>query len=536
MNKKTIKQAYKDQKPEKTITQIKKTLESLGIKLAEMTYTPPHLNNIYSMRVYMKDLPDVGANGKGTTPIYARASAYAEFLERLANNFIFDVDLYTAARYQHDAKKVIMNDFVNSPLLGYRRYQKDFFHNFISTYNLGVKETYAVPFKSIDSDKIIWFPLPFFCLYGSNGMAAGNSYYEMSVQALSEILERYALSNVLHKRAKPKVYDNKKVIAKLPNLKPIFNSLIKQKCHIKIYDCSINKGLPVFAVIVFSSDYKLYSVSFGSHPNAGYAIERCFTEIFQGLSNITFRCDTRKKVVLPLYNLRDIMHCGFGIYSKEFLNASEPSNNYAMLEQKFSSNQEMYNYLLGVFKRNKMPLYYRDASYLNLAVGQFIVPGLSYISVPNKFQFDLLYTKNQYYPLLLKFFQLDETKKYDLFELLDLLDNCSQRLFVTTIASKYSQNNDENFYLLMLIYSAYHHDLRRLNKYYLLLGHRLHNKNKKSDIAIKQLAQKIVNAKREELRKTFDDVQFHNVICDIKLEKMYLKKLLEQQKKYYHSK
>lgn len=39
----------------------------------------------YSLRITLENAPSIGSNGKGTTREYAKASAYAELLERIQN-------------------------------------------------------------------------------------------------------------------------------------------------------------------------------------------------------------------------------------------------------------------------------------------------------------------------------------------------------------------------------------------------------------------------------------------------------------------
>lgn len=535
VNKKSI-QAYKDQDPVETIKQIRNTLKGLGIELKEKTYIPPGVKNIFSIRVTMKDLPNTGTNGKGSSLIYARASAYAEFMERLANHVLFDVGFTLNARYTYGAKKIKLSDFANSPLLGYRRNDKTYYKDFCTTYNAKSDDCYAVPFKKVNGKKILWFPTVFYCLYGSNGMASGNTYYEMSVQALSEILERYALSLILKNKAKAYVYDNEKIIKKFPQLKETYDSILKFGCHIKIYDCSINKNLPVFSLAVFDKSYRYYSVSFGAHPNAGVAIERCFTELFQGLDSFKLKCDINEKPFLQNYNLRDITHNGFGVYSKKFLNTQEESKNYAILDNRFSSNKEMYDYYLELFKKNKMPLYYRDASYLNIAAGQFICPGISFSLLPNKFQFDLLYTEDETLPYLLKFLTLKIEKQKYLFEIFDLINNLDEAVSASDLMSKYSKNDTFNFCLLMSIYSAYLKETARLNKYFnFVTSQNDYFKYIPNDVFSK-IKNTLYSFDKKEITKVFAQMKFSQLLHNYNKETVYLKRVYKAEKDYYTKK
>ena len=73
---------YKDALPNDTITKIQEILKSLGIVMNEKLNHPTQ--HLYSMRIQSEKL-EWGTNGKGTTEVYCRASAYGEAMERLEN-------------------------------------------------------------------------------------------------------------------------------------------------------------------------------------------------------------------------------------------------------------------------------------------------------------------------------------------------------------------------------------------------------------------------------------------------------------------
>ena len=67
----------KDKQPKETINNIKNILKSLNIKIKEYP-VKCIANNQYSIRIEIKGLYNVGSNGKGISPSFAKASAYAE--------------------------------------------------------------------------------------------------------------------------------------------------------------------------------------------------------------------------------------------------------------------------------------------------------------------------------------------------------------------------------------------------------------------------------------------------------------------------
>ena len=62
-------------------------LQSFDIETTEKWREENHIGT-YSLRVKLKGCGETGTNGKGVSPQYARASAYAELFERLQNGIL----------------------------------------------------------------------------------------------------------------------------------------------------------------------------------------------------------------------------------------------------------------------------------------------------------------------------------------------------------------------------------------------------------------------------------------------------------------
>lgn len=458
---------YKDRKPSETIKLAKNILKKLGITLIETNYDSG-IPGVYSIRVEIKGASEYGANGKGTSLIYARASAYAEFIERLANNVVFSNNYFSLEKTFYNSKEIKITDYINSPFLGIKRNNRAFLKEFIEVFNDSVDKCVAIPFKRMDTKEKekIWFPYAFNTFYASNGMAAGNTFYEMSVQAISEIFERLSLSKILEKEEEALVYDNKKILEIFPKLKPIYQSLVNDGYHVKFYDCSIGLDLPVFAIVVFDQKKENYSVSFGAHPNAEFAISRCFTEMFQGLKNKELK---NSIYTVPNkfsnYNLRKIMHVGYGVYDRSFLFSKKPSHNYALLTKHYQSNQEMYEYYLSLCKKYHYPLYYHDASYLGLSAGHYIIPGISEIYYPDDFELRFYRTKDEYSPKLEKFLELKKDDQEMILEIYDFSYNVYQIEDGTNLVSTYCNDYSTNFTLFFALANAIHRNFKRANRY-----------------------------------------------------------------------
>ena len=84
---------YKDNNPKQTIEQIKNILKSNNIFTKETEWFN-QCNDYYSLRLEVcnpetYESLEIGVNGKGTSEDFARASAYAELLERIQNSALF---------------------------------------------------------------------------------------------------------------------------------------------------------------------------------------------------------------------------------------------------------------------------------------------------------------------------------------------------------------------------------------------------------------------------------------------------------------
>ena len=176
---------YKDKSPKETITYIKGLLDKYGIKVTEEKH---HIDigDINSCRVYISnpglEKLRIGTNGKGMNEEYSLASAYGEFMERLANNFLLP-EVIT-----NDENTFYMNKKDAEPYI--KEYCKTVFgdNEVVSDYYLKTITEDKVLFqKFIDVFSNTEVPMPISLieyLVGSNGMCAGNNREEAIIQAI----------------------------------------------------------------------------------------------------------------------------------------------------------------------------------------------------------------------------------------------------------------------------------------------------------------------------------------------------------------
>jgi ribosomal protein S12 methylthiotransferase accessory factor len=279
---------HKDIKPEQTIHTARVILAELGIYLQEKNWTRVGANchsvRLEDMAYNQVGAVAVGTNGKGTTPLFALASAYGEYLERLQNNYLY---------YQHyglmsgqesfypdeidvDAKSFVLQ---HRSLLDAWGHLSD--NDFIE---VAGKSITAVPFYNATKDKIEHLPELFINLFcGSNGLCAGNTPEEAILQGICEIFERNASRKIY--------FDNLSVPTIPPSaIESLDSGVIIQNIESKGYslvlkDCSLGGVYPVVAVTSYDKDHNHYRTSFGADPVFDVAIQRCLTEHYQGIDN-----------------------------------------------------------------------------------------------------------------------------------------------------------------------------------------------------------------------------------------------------------
>ena len=223
---------YKDRSSQDTIFAVQKTLNDAGLFPVTKWVEDSAYVGVHSNRVSLYP-SSCGTNGK-------------------KHGFFDSPD----EKHVDIAEFVAEKNFVIQPIMEKFNFrsehlQREFF-SFISKnfYDLTDETIPVIPFADLNSGKIQWLPSFFnLVIYGSNGMAAGNTLEEAFVQGLSEIFERYASEMILSGKAVP---------PRIPDeyLQP-YNlwNLVEQirengKYDVAFYDCSLGKGYPVVGCII----------------------------------------------------------------------------------------------------------------------------------------------------------------------------------------------------------------------------------------------------------------------------------------------
>lgn len=394
---------YKDRKPEETVERIQSLLKELEIETEE-TSVPDSSAGTCSLRVNVKGT-GFGANGKGVSPSYARASAYAEFMERLQNDIMTVFARYPKQKegfYRFPDEKFcsaaeiagMENAFLDyfwkctgmeqasaEEKAGYLRkyYKVDDFLN-------GEKDRYSVlPFYSARKKKVEYLPYYLYLVkYSSNGMSAGNSPWEALVQGFSEIIERHVQEKIyLEKPSLPDVPDE--YIQKYPY---VWEKVQKLRSlpglRVAMKDCSFGGKYPVAALILVDENTCCYGVKLGCHPDYGVAMERTITESSQGCDFYNYArrsvLDFSNQNVDSNWNIYNSYKFGQAPFPYEIFGTKSSFPFVPVKDVSAMSNQEIFREMLNGFLEEGYDVLIRDVSYTGFPSFHIIIPGFSEIN------------------------------------------------------------------------------------------------------------------------------------------------------------
>lgn len=389
MQKLERKKKYKDNEPEKTVAFITGLLDHYGIKTEEHYH---HIDtaDINSCRIEIANegLAElgIGTNGKGMNREYTRASAYGEFMERLANNYLipgYDTNNDGIIYLRKEAAAPLIKAICRE-VFGSNEAVSDFYIN-----DYYGEEIMFLAFDDVMSNKKVYLPVSLVGnLTGSNGMCAGNSREEAVIQGISEIFERQVHFDLIFNKITPpeiprEYFADTDVFERL-------ESLDKAGYKPRILDMSLGKGLPVIGLILYHNGK--YRVRLGSDPSPITALERCFTEIFQGFDRIddelfvSFEEQEYERKSFPASDTDFwYKHFNMGITNgncwfpfNTVAKGIAPDYEFNGFEHPVSiSNEDDLNYYIRIIRRNNKKLYISDRGSLGFPVYYTFIPTYS---------------------------------------------------------------------------------------------------------------------------------------------------------------
>ncbi|MFD3158725.1 YcaO-like family protein (plasmid) [Haloimpatiens sp. FM7330] len=298
----SVKRPYKNLNPEETLNKIKNILEEVDLIPHEVFKGNPY-PQIYSTRIELDESKgSFGTNGKGRTREYALASGYAEFMERIQNNWLvmFSRTIMSKIKkkqgfyFTPDEKYLKKEEFLNLPneimedILKYRSKSKTEFVDsyFERLHNNNVEGIVSIPFYDTKNKKLIYLPINLLTIaVGSNGMAAGNTVPEAIFQGMCELMERWGAAETFYNQITPPTVPDE-FLKRFSEEYEIINNIEKNgKFKIIVKDFSANKKIPSIGVIIINKETNKYRLNVGSDTSFQIALSRCLTEIYQGIES-----------------------------------------------------------------------------------------------------------------------------------------------------------------------------------------------------------------------------------------------------------
>lgn len=293
-----LKRPYKEDSPQNTINRIRSILTELNLLTYESYWGTPY-NNIHSCRIETgPEFGKFGTNGKGVTKEYCLASAYGEFLERIQNStYLLNL---SGINLQHLKNSFGFYCFPDESIRTKEEILqldntilKDLFGNSDGLIDLyfdilkekGINGCIAVPYEDCSNRETVYLPYNLLiAATGSNGMAAGNTLEEAMAQSLFEIIERWTASIIFFKRLCPPTVP-RSFLEEFTSEISLIHEIEKDGFHIEVKDFSAGLSLPSLGVLLYDRSKNKYQLNVGSDSSFQVALNRCLTEIFQGISN-----------------------------------------------------------------------------------------------------------------------------------------------------------------------------------------------------------------------------------------------------------
>lgn len=370
-----IEKHFKERSPEETLNIVKNFFQSKGFTIQEDIFRESEVGTYSNRFELIKDgIVFQGANGKGMTPEYCRASAAGELYERycnlcnnLTNSFIMDYNLeelnLKKLSYEDVAGQSFIKEFFLYLFQNDKIKMKDFIENRFG------KKFYGWKYNNLLTNKEEYIDNRFVDLIDSStGLSAGNTYNEALNQALSEVLQRYIeFTFFLNPQEKYYCIDFRTI--KNKNIIKLIDNIKKLNYDFYIVDLSYNFHLPVLMSILINKKEKNIEINFGSFPVIDIALERIITELYQGISS--FKRFTNNQIMIPFKEIvpEILIRNNFSTYA--FLRSFPENffekiiftsyNKNIFLEDDYT-NEYLTEYLLNICQQNNFTPYCANLS------------------------------------------------------------------------------------------------------------------------------------------------------------------------------
>ncbi len=288
--------------PENTVRHIRTGFERLGY---DIRYMPFQVADQIHWSQIAIDAVKIQCQGKGLSPVLARASAHAELAERFSGGLFFQdfeeqVRFNMPALYSRQVKRFLNYEWLD----GYcNSHQDDLNEEHLPIESLLRNQPHITPANiekiknsqmarhwvdgySVIQEKRVKVPINFISyINASNGMAAGNTLEEAMIQAACEVFERFTQIQIIKpEQSVPTINIETLKNGRLRSMLAYYES---ENVEILLKDFSMGGCFPSIGVLFINHNLRpgrlehkilVPGVSF----NMDEALSRCLTEMMQG--------------------------------------------------------------------------------------------------------------------------------------------------------------------------------------------------------------------------------------------------------------
>jgi len=319
---------------EVSINRMQAILSEMGCDVTYSSEKHP-LNHCYSVNLASVEAPKhIYSNGKGIYSEASTASALGEYIERLqTNNFFIDFHLPERKYYPDEVAFAFAEGYLNAKLSTIYDPGSELSMDELIDFNSDYEDKIvALPFHKLASDEVVYFPLNILSnLYVSNGLATGNTAQEAQVQAMSEILERYAKIEIIKNGYALPHYSDEF----LRQFERLYSDLIKLRelgYIVNVLDASLGGKYPVTAISFINPANATLFVSFGRRlPSTFYsaaASNPCWREYSSTSASPVWGSLAPVRCAGQAHSLRSSLPCSFSTSGRRFRFMAAPCSSW----------------------------------------------------------------------------------------------------------------------------------------------------------------------------------------------------------------
>lgn len=384
----------KDKLPQKTIKNISKILKSYKIHVKRKSQCRAS-RHVYSTRIELCGFYNLGTNGKGISKEYALASAMGEFMERLQGEMMIRNSFLLKNRGEQ-IERINVNEnnmAIVSSLLKKSAPDEETYDRLYDFTKSNLYYQILEQAEELTESCYTLLPLHLInMLTHSNGLCAGNTREEAIIQGACEIFERYCYKQILMKNADVDNIDFEN---------ELLTEIKKMGYEYYLKDCSLGK-FPVVGLLLFNKEKTKYIFSVASDPNFEIAVQRCITEMFQGMK--INRIDSKMKSVNTMYDnigKDELLTNWLKQYSSNdgYLPKNIFSTNLKKVKTpccftSMKTTSECYEFVINIIKQNDLLLFCKDLSFLGFKTYKLYIPSLSEIEWPTQHEINCINNKD----------------------------------------------------------------------------------------------------------------------------------------------